>query len=71
MVGSALVKRLKEHHHNVRILTRSKGEEENQFYWNVAEKEIDEKAFENLDCIIHLAGANISERWTDDYKKEL
>lgn len=71
LVGSSLVNKLQEHQHNVRILTRSKSEEENKFYWNVAEKEIDEKAFENLDCIIHLAGANISERWTDDYKKEL
>ncbi|QOW09249.1 TIGR01777 family protein [Kaistella flava (ex Peng et al. 2021)] len=71
LVGSSLVKKLQEHQHIVRILTRSKSEEENEFYWNVAEKEIDDKAFENLDCIIHLAGANISERWTDDYKKEL
>ena len=71
LVGTALVKKLKERNHTVRILTRSKSEEENEFSWNVAEKKIDDKAFENLDCIIHLAGANISERWTDDYKKEL
>lgn len=71
LVGTALVKKLKQRNHNVRILTRSESEEENEFYWNIAEKKIDDKAFENLDCIIHLAGANISERWTDDYKKEL
>ncbi|KEY19344.1 TIGR01777 family oxidoreductase [Kaistella antarctica] len=71
LVGRSLVEKLKSNHHNVRILTRSKSERENESYWNVAEKEIDDKAFDNLDCIIHLAGANISERWTDDYKKEL
>lgn len=71
LVGTALVKKLEESNHTVRILTRSESEEENEFYWNIAEKKIDDKAFENLDCIIHLAGANISERWTDDYKKEL
>lgn len=71
LVGTALVKKLKERNHTVRILTRSESEEENEFYWNIAEKKIDDQAFENLDCIIHLAGANISERWTDDYKKEL
>lgn len=71
LVGTALVNKLKERNHTVRILTRSESEEENEFYWNIAEKKIDDKAFENLDCIIHLAGANISERWTDDYKKEL
>lgn len=71
LVGRSLVKKLEEHQHSVRVLTRSESEKENEFYWNVAKKEIDEKAFDNLDCIIHLAGANISERWTDDYKKEL
>ena len=71
LVGTALVKKLRERNHTVRILTRSESEEENEFSWNVAEKKIDDKAFKNLDCIIHLAGANISERWTDDYKKEL
>lgn len=71
LVGRSLVKKLTQNHHTVRVLTRSKSENENEFYWNVVDKEIDEKAFENLDCIIHLAGANISERWTDDYKKEL
>ena len=71
LVGTALVKKLEERNHTVRILTRSESEEKNEFYWNIAEKKIDDKAFENLDCMIHLAGANISERWTDDYKKEL
>ncbi|WHF52000.1 TIGR01777 family oxidoreductase [Chryseobacterium gotjawalense] len=71
LVGNELVKKLEEHQHSVRILSRSKSNAKNEFYWNVAEKKIDEKAFENLDCIIHLAGANISERWTDSYKKEM
>ncbi len=71
LVGAALVKELQKRNHTVRILSRSQSEAKNEFHWNVAEKIIDEKAFENLDCIIHLAGANISERWTDDYKKEL
>ncbi|MGA9211661.1 TIGR01777 family oxidoreductase [Kaistella sp.] len=72
LVGRPLVKKLEEnHHHTVRILSRSKSENKNEFYWNIAKKEIDEKAFENLDCIIHLAGANISERWTEDHKKEM
>ena len=71
LVGAALVQKLEKRQHSVRILTRSKSDQENEFYWNIAEKTIDEKAFENLDCIIHLAGATISERWTDDYKREL
>lgn len=71
LIGPVLIQKLEQHHHNIRILRRSKSDKENEFYWNVAAKEIDDEAFENLDCIIHLAGTNISERWTDDYKKEL
>lgn len=71
LIGTALVKKLKEHGHEVRILTRNKTDVSGEFYWNIDEKFIDEKAFENLDSIIHLAGASVSKRWTTDYKKEL
>lgn len=71
LIGKSLVKKLRERHHTVRILTRKKNNNPNEFYWNTDEKFIDPKAFENLDSIIHLAGANISEKWTADYKKEL
>ncbi len=71
LIGKSLVKNLRERNHNVRILTRKKNNNPNEFYWNTDEKFIDPKAFENLDSIIHLAGANISEKWTADYKKEL
>ena len=71
LIGKSLVKKLRERNHNVRILTRKRNNNPNEFYWNADEKFIDPKAFENLDSIIHLAGANISEKWTADYKKEL
>ena len=71
LIGKSLVKKLKQRNHEVRILSRKNSENPNEFYWNLKEKYIDEKAFENLDSIIHLAGANISERWTEIYKKEL
>lgn len=71
LIGKSLVKKLRERNHTVRILTRKKNNNPNEFYWNTDEKFIDPKAFENLDSIIHLAGANISEKWTADYKKEL
>lgn len=71
LIGKSLVKKLKEQNHNVKILTRKKTENPEEFYWNPEEKFIDEKAFENLDSIIHLSGANISERWTESYKKQL
>lgn len=71
LVGKSLVKKLQENGHQVRILTRKKSTNPDEFYWNLKDQFIDDKAFEDLDCIIHLAGASISKKWTKDYKKEL
>lgn len=70
-IGQSLVSKLREGNHHVRVLTRGNPTQENEFQWNPNEQFIDEKALENLDAIIHLAGANISKRWTKNYKKEL
>jgi len=44
----------------------------NVFYWNITENYIDERAFESVDYIIHLAGAGIADkRWTTKRKKEI
>lgn len=69
MVGSVLAKKLKTAGYRVRILSRQKGE--NHFYWNPEKNEIDLSVFENLDAVIHLAGASIAKRWTASCKKEL
>jgi uncharacterized protein len=41
------------------------------FYWNPTTKEIDIKCFEGVTGIINLAGANISNKWTSNYKKQI
>lgn len=41
------------------------------FYWNPQQGIIDENCFLDVDVIVHLAGANISKRWTNAYKQEL
>ena len=41
------------------------------FYWNPIRKEIDIACFNDVDAIIHLAGATVSKRWTSSYKKEI
>lgn len=69
-VAKVLAKKL-ENEYSVRFLTRTK-KNENEFEWNIQNKTIDEKAFENVNHIIHLAGANISEkRWSNERKKEI
>ncbi|MGD1318320.1 TIGR01777 family oxidoreductase [Chryseobacterium sp. 2R14A] len=69
-IARMLSKKL-ENEYSIRFLTRKK-EAENEFEWDLENQIIDEKAFENVSHIIHLAGANISEkRWSDDRKKQL
>ena len=69
LIGTHLIEKLKQKNYEIRILSRKKNK--NYFDWNLNEKQIDETAFENLDAIVHLAGATISKRWTKSYKKEL
>ncbi|WP_404985675.1 TIGR01777 family oxidoreductase [Chryseobacterium sp. M5] len=69
-IARVLSKKL-ENQYSIRFLTRKK-EAENEFEWDLENQIVDENAFENVSHIIHLAGANISEkRWTEDRKKEL
>ena len=69
LIGSELIEKLIDNGHQVRILTREKNVEHPFYHWN--KNKIDEKAFEDLDGIIHLAGAAIAKRWTESYKKEI
>lgn len=69
LVGKRLVTLLSERQHQVRVLTRNP-KETNEFKWNLNTHYIDEKALENLDFIIHLAGAGIADkRWSKNRKK--
>ena len=68
-IARVLSKKL-ENQYSIRFLTRKK-EAENEFEWDLENQIVDENAFENVSHIIHLAGANISEkRWTEDRKKD-
>jgi uncharacterized protein (TIGR01777 family) len=76
LIGSELVKLLLSKNHSVHYLTTSNAkikEEPNYkgFYWNPQEGKIDERCIDGVDAIIHLAGANIAQRWTNKYKQEI
>ncbi|SEP56508.1 TIGR01777 family oxidoreductase [Flavobacterium urocaniciphilum] len=76
LVGKKLVATLRKEHHVVHYLTTSKSkllEKKNYkgFYWNPISGEIDTAAFQDVEVIIHLAGASISKKWTKSYKKEI
>ncbi|WBV60698.1 TIGR01777 family oxidoreductase [Chryseobacterium camelliae] len=70
LIAQELSKKI-ENDYEIRFLTRNK-KRENEYEWNIKNGTIDEAALENVSHIIHLAGANISEkRWTPERKKEL
>lgn len=69
LVGSRLTKILLQKKHEVVILSRNP-KKENEFKWDLSKNYIDKKVFENVDYIIHLAGAGIADKpWTESRKQ--
>jgi uncharacterized protein (TIGR01777 family) len=63
-----LTEKLASEGHTVAILSRSGGD----FTWNVKKHYMDPLALQNVDAIVHLAGAGIAEkRWSVARKKEI
>ena len=76
LIGQEIVKLCHEKDIKVNYLTTSKSkivQEENYkgFYWNPKTSEIDSKSIENVDVIVHLAGASVAKKWTNSYKEEI
>lgn len=69
LVGSRLTKMLNDQKHKVAILSREP-KNSNEFLWDVKAGFIEKEALQNVDYIVHLAGAGIAdERWSDKRKK--
>jgi uncharacterized protein len=72
LIGSKLTGLLERNGYEIVHLGRSTHGKQNAFVWDVEKGIIDEKAFEGVHAIIHLAGANVGEkRWTTSRKKEI
>jgi hypothetical protein len=74
LVGKAISEILLRNKHQPIWLSRETGSFNGikKFKWNIDKNSIDEKAFEDVESIIHLAGAGIADkRWTPDYKKQI
>lgn len=72
LIGSAICKLLLETGHTPALLSRREDKKNKirHYQWDISRNYIDGDAFENVDYIIHLAGAGIAERrWTESYKK--
>jgi uncharacterized protein (TIGR01777 family) len=74
LVGKYLCKKLIEKGYVVATLGRQSKKQSDipNYTWNIEKNELEDGALENVDYIIHLAGANIGEkRWTSKRKKEI
>jgi len=74
LIGRRLSALLHSRGYEVRWLSRNESPESSYscFVWDIKKGIIDEKAFENLDYIVHLAGAGIAdEKWSGKRKKIL
>ncbi len=75
-VGKQLIPFLVEKGYSIHALTRNPRSNSSEnirfFQWDIEQQYIDKKAFEGVEILINLTGANIGEkRWTNDRKKEL
>jgi len=74
LVGKHLCKVLSDRGYDIAVLSRSRHipAEFPTYYWDIDKNEIDQKAINTCDHIIHLAGVNIGEkRWTPHRKQEI
>ncbi len=74
LIGSRLVEMLSTKGHKIAVLSRRAGSMNHAkvYRWDPGKGEIDERALDRTDVIIHLAGAAIDEkRWTKIRKQEI
>lgn len=76
LVGRNLIAEAKNRGIKVHYLTTDKrkiisDETVKGFYWNPKEDFLDQRCFEGVDTLIHLAGATISKPWTPKNRKEI
>jgi uncharacterized protein (TIGR01777 family) len=70
-IGSALVPALERGGHDVSRLVRREPRAPNEISWDPGSEAVDRTALAGVDAIVHLAGANVGQRWTEARKREI
>jgi uncharacterized protein len=70
-VGRALARALVAGGHDVRRLVRQGPSGVRDIAWNPQDGQIDRAALEDLDAVVHLAGASIARRWTRAHRRRI
>jgi uncharacterized protein (TIGR01777 family) len=72
LIGSTLVRRLREDGHQVQQLVRRTPRTEDEHRWDPQHRQIDPRVLADVDAVVNLAGAPIRPRpWTKAYKERL
>jgi uncharacterized protein len=74
LIGTKLTDMLLERGHDVSHLGRSSSKDRKvrTFIWDIKDQKIDSNAFEGVETVVHLAGANVGDKpWTKKRKQEI
>ncbi len=71
LVGTALSSALTRDGHDLVRLVRRDSTEPGEASWDIAAGTIDEGALEDVDAIVHLAGENIGQRWSQSVRRRV
>jgi uncharacterized protein (TIGR01777 family) len=71
LIGSAIVRALESHGHEIRPLVRRAARTPLEISWNPEQGTIDSSRLSGVDAVIHLAGENIAQRWTSGVKRRI
>ncbi|WAP55597.1 TIGR01777 family oxidoreductase [Streptomyces sp. S465] len=72
LIGTALVRSLREDGHQVVRLVRRPPRAEDEVEWDPRRQWVDTAGLMGCDAVVHLAGAGVGDRrWTEAYKKEI
>jgi uncharacterized protein len=74
LISRLLTDQLLSHGYQVSHLSRKPGDNPKvkTYSWDVPKGQIDENCIDDIDAVLHLAGAGIADkRWTDERKKEI
>ncbi|MGC6455464.1 MAG: TIGR01777 family oxidoreductase [Coraliomargaritaceae bacterium] len=67
LVGRSLAAFLRAEGHEIVTLSRTSGD----FLWDVESGQMDRAALQGVDCVVHLAGESIAQRWTQSSQERI
>ena len=68
LIGQSLLSTLKNYGHHVSVFKRSKNLSKGEYFWDPENHDLNLRAFNGIECVIHLAGEPIAQRWNHKSK---